>query len=449
MRNIKIAFWLIAAAPVVLFLLVDPSILKPAGFLPFRQSAMQLTGILAIGFMSVALLLALRLRFPESLLGGLDKMYRLHKWLGIAALVLSILHWVLSRAPGWAVSLGWLQRGSRPPRMPITDPIKAFLASQRGFAEGIGEWTFYASVVLIVLALLRYFPYRWFYKTHRLLAIAYLVLVLHAAVLMTYEYWMTPLGGVVALLLVGGSIAAVLALADRVGASRRVIGRIVDLHHFPGVRTLETRIELGDGWPGHMPGQFAFAMSDPAEGPHPYTIASAWDDSTRQITLIAKELGDHTARLRHKLRIGQPVRLEGPYGRFTFDDGAERQIWIAGGIGITPFIARMEQLAQNPAGTGRRPVQIDLFHSTAEVDDEALGRLAASAKAADIRLHLLIDSRDGRLSGDRIRSIVPEWRAASLWFCGPTGFGDTLRRDFASQGFPLERQFHQELFSMR
>ena len=44
-------------------------------------------------------------------------------------------------------------------------------------------------------------------------------------------------------------------------------------------------------------------------------------------------------------RIGQPVTVEGPYGRFTFDDGAERQIWIGGGIGIAPFVARMKALA--------------------------------------------------------------------------------------------------------
>lgn len=446
MRNIKIAFWVVAALAVALFLLADPSILHPAGFFPVRESLIQLTGVLAISFMSVAMLLALRPRFPEGLLGGLDKMYRLHKWLGIGALVVSVLHWLLSRGPGWAVSLGWMQRGARPPRVPIVDPVKAFLVSQKGFAEGIGEWAFYAAVALILLALLRHFPYRLFYKTHRLIAIAYLVLVLHAVFLMSYENWATPLGWVVALVLAGGTIAAVLALADRIGAHRRVNGQIIDLRHFPGMRTLETQIQLEDGWPGHRAGQFAFAMSDAAEGPHPYTIASAWDGTVRRITLIAKELGDHTGRLRHKLSIGQPVRLEGPYGRFTFDDGLRQQIWVAGGIGITPFIARMEQLAQASASPGQR---IDLFHSTSDVDDEALERLAASARAADIRLHLLISARDGLLSGERIRQTVPDWREASLWFCGPAGFGAALRRDFAAHGFPVEARFHQELFSMR
>jgi predicted ferric reductase len=47
-----------------------------------------------------------------------------------------------------------------------------FFQSQRHFAEEIGEWAFYAMVLLIALALIKRFPYRYFFKTHRLLAIA-------------------------------------------------------------------------------------------------------------------------------------------------------------------------------------------------------------------------------------------------------------------------------------
>ena len=48
----------------------------------------QLNGILTVGYMSVAMILELRRRWPESCPGGLDKLYRLHKWLGITAVVL-------------------------------------------------------------------------------------------------------------------------------------------------------------------------------------------------------------------------------------------------------------------------------------------------------------------------------------------------------------------------
>ena len=66
-------------------------------FRSIRQAAIQFTGLLAMGFMSVAMVLALRLRWIDRLLRGLDKSYRLHKWCGIAALAAAVLHWLVKR----------------------------------------------------------------------------------------------------------------------------------------------------------------------------------------------------------------------------------------------------------------------------------------------------------------------------------------------------------------
>ena len=44
---------------------------------------------------------------------------------------------------------------------------------------------------------------------------------------------------------------------------------------------------------------------------------------------------------------------------------------------------------------------------------------------------------------------VPDWREASIWFCGPAGFGKALQKDFAAQGLPVMERFHQELFALR
>lgn len=451
MRHIKLALWGLFALLSLLWLAADASVFQATSFFAVRAQMMQYTGVLAIGAMSVAMILALRPRWPERWFGGLDKMYRLHKWLGISALVVSVIHWLWAQGTKWAVGWGLLERPVRGPRAPIDNPLEAALAGLRGTAEGWGEWAFYAAVVLIVLALITYFPYRLFYKTHRLLAGAYLVLVFHTVVLTKFSYWMTPLGWVIAVLLAGGTWAAIVVLLRRVAAERQVKGRILSLQYYPGVRALETEIEVPSGWPGHKPGQFAFATSDVSEGAHPYTIASSWQEQSRRITFITKELGDHTNELRDKLRVGQDVKIEGPYGCFTFDDECPHQIWIGGGIGITPFIARMKEMAaQRGKGADWPQCQsVDLFHTTADVDERAFEKLAADAKSANIELHLLIDARDGFLTGKRIRDAVPKWSEASIWFCGPTGFGAALRKDFAENGFAVTERFHQELFAMR
>ena len=52
-----------------------------------------------------------------------------------------------------------------------------------------------------------------------------------------------------------------------------------------------------------------------------------------------KGLGDYTRRLPKQLFPGQMVTVEGPYGRFDFRGDCPRQLWLAGGIGITPLPA--------------------------------------------------------------------------------------------------------------
>ncbi|MCA8931959.1 MAG: ferric reductase-like transmembrane domain-containing protein [Rhodospirillaceae bacterium] len=456
MRAITWTFWGLLALLSGAWLMADPRLFTATGFFAVRDMATQATGLLAIGCMSVAMVLAVRPRWPERTLGGLDKMYRLHKWLGIGGVVFAVLHWLWVEAPKWAVGWGLLERSGHGPREAVANPVEQALLNLRSPAEGIGEWAFYGLLLLASLALICWFPYRLAFKAHRLMAVAYLALAFHAVVLVKFSYWTTPVGLVLAPLLAAGVVSAVLVLFGRVGANRRVGGRIAGLRSYPGLHALEVDVALDRGWPGHDAGQFAFLTTDASEGSHPYTIASAWDRQNPHLTFVIKALGDHTSRLAETLTVGQPVTVEGPYGCFTFGEAptADRQIWVGGGIGLTPFIARMRQLAtgrttrtEAEAGTGTP--RVDFFHTTKEVDDAALARLATEAEAAGVRLHVLVDGRDGLLTGARIRKAVPDWAAASLWFCGPAGFGAALKEDFASHGLAVDTCFHQELFAMR
>jgi len=448
MRNIKLALWGTFVLLSLLWLAAEPDVFQSENVFALRAAMLQYSGVLAIGVMSIAMILALRPGWPETWLDGLDKMYRLHKWLGISALVLAVAHWLWFEAPGWAIDLGLITRPERGARPEIENPIQLFLAGLRDPAEGLGEWAFYIAVLLIVVALVPRISYWWFFKTHRLLAVAYLVLVFHSVVLAEFGYWTQPVGIVLAALMAYGTVAAVIVLLRRVGAGRQAMGSIISLTKYPGVRALEIEMKMEPGWQGHEPGQFAFVTSDKGEGAHPFTIASAWNPADGHVTFITKALGDYTSRLPDTLSVGQEVKVEGPYGRFTFDDDRPRQIWIGGGVGITPFIARMKYLAEVvPARRGHQA--IDLFHSSAELDEDAFAKLNADAAAANVRLHIFVDARDGLLTGKRIRAAVPEWREASFWFCGPTGFADALKRDFAIEGLDVRKRFNQELFSMR
>lgn len=79
------------------------------------------------------------------------------------------------------------------------------------------------------------------------------------------------------------------------------------------------------------------------------------------------------------LREGQVVDLEEPYGGITFISTRKRQIWIGGGIGITPLFARMSQFVKNPID-----MPIALFHTTREMDFANAQFLREAARSAEL-----------------------------------------------------------------
>jgi predicted ferric reductase len=442
MKSIKISYLALIVGLSLLWLLADPLLPARYGFFDVRGMLVNYTGIIGMGVMSVGMLLALRPILIEPYLGGLDKTYRLHKWLGITGLVISIVHWLWAKGPKWAVGWGLLEKPARGPRPEQPVELFQFFQSQRGLAESIGEWAFYALVVLVALALLKRFPYRHFFTTHRLLAVVYLALVVHSVVLTPFTYWGRILGPLMLLLMAGGTLAAFTSLFRRVGYTRRAVGEIEELQRHHANRVLKIAIKLKDRWSGHQAGQFAFVTLDPQEGAHPFTISSAWHDDGR-LSFLVKGIGDYTRTLPDNVKIGDLVSVEGPYGRFDFSGSRPRQIWVAGGIGITPFIARLQALALRPDGKS-----IDLFYCTSEPDEGFIDKVRRHAERANVRLHVLVSARDGRLNAERLCQTVPQWPTADIWFCGPAGFGQALREGLKARGLDTEH-FHQELFEMR
>src|SRR5690606_7698630 len=260
------------------------------------------------------------------------------------------------------------------------DGVLGWFHSQRALAEGIGEWAFYVAVLLIVLALVKRFPYRYFFKTHRLLAVVYLVLAFHGLVLMKPQYWSTPLAPLFGLFMLLGYVPALVSLTRSIAQRRRVLGVVVELgkhHENPVLRVI---LRMQDRWPRHMSGQFAFVTFDPQEGPLPFTISSAWHDDGK-VTFLIKAIGDYTASLPRRLKQGDTAVVEGPYGCFDFQGRRKAQIWVGGGIGITPFIARLQWLAKQ-----RRDQPVDLFYCTSEPDEPFIARLRTLAGQAGVRL---------------------------------------------------------------
>jgi len=252
MKPIRITLWSLLAGLSILWMFANLALPVPLNIMAVRILAVQYSGVLAMGAMSMAMILAVRAPLVDRWLNGLDKSYRLHKWLGITALVTSVAHWVFVNGPKWAVDLGLMGTPDRQrPGGTAIDlgAVETFLRGLRDPAEGLGEKAFYVAVLLIAVALIRRIPYRFFARTHTLIAIAYLVLVFHTVVLMDFDAWPQPVGVVTGVLLIGGVAAAMLALTRQIGSRRRVPGKVTGIQSFASMKVTQAEITVDAGWP--------------------------------------------------------------------------------------------------------------------------------------------------------------------------------------------------------
>lgn len=418
------------------------------GYFAFRSQAIQLTGLLAFFAMTVDMVIACRLKWVDDALGGLDKAYRLHKWFGITALVTAILHFLLAKGTKWAVGWGWLERPVR--RAGLMDlPEKVGLeyvfSIFRKNAELFGEWAFYTAVVLCLIALIKLIPYRFFAHVHTIFAGVYLVLVFHAIVLTKFPYWGEPFGLLVLVAAIFGTVSAITILLRKFGFGHHMDGTIIEKIIDKTNNVARLTLKVSKKWPGHQGGQFAFITVDAKEGAHPFTIASAWDQNSRLLTFFIKGLGDYTNALLSRDLVHKKVRIEGPYGRFFLvDHKVEQQIWVGAGIGITPFLAKLDEFASHHSPHAN----VHFIYVSQFLSGEEEEKLHALAKSAGVRLTIWLTPKKGRLDGTHLRKMFVNWKQSSIWFCGPRQFGETLEDDMAKNGFSRER-FHRELFEMR
>jgi NAD(P)H-flavin reductase len=212
-----------------------------------------------------------------------------------------------------------------------------------------------------------------------------------------------------------------------------------------GTRARIVRLDLtGRPFP-YRPGQAVLIASSGLER-RPYSIAAAPDHARRKgfLELLVGIDEEGTAGSHLVLEPGALVDVEGPLGQFVFpDDDEERQVvFIAGGTGIAPLRAMLQQALT------RSDRQIGLLYSARTPGDFAYaGELRNLALAGRINLNLTV-TRDaglsnwtgalGRLNADGLARFVPG-PAALCFICGPPAFVADVTQRLTDQGIPENR----------
>jgi predicted ferric reductase len=174
---------------------------------------------------------------------------------------------------------------------------------------------------------------------------------------------------------------------------------------------------------------------------HPFSLSAAPDG--RSLRISVKALGDFSGRL-GEVAPGTRVIAEGPFGVFT--EAArkrEKVLLIAGGIGITPIRALMEDM---------RGDVVVVYRVVAESEIVFREELEELARERGLRLVFVVGdhrSTEGRglLSEAHLRELVPDIADRHVYICGPPAMTEALERNVRRAEVPPSL-IHTEKFAL-
>jgi len=391
-----------------------------------RQYAGEIIGSINIVLMSFALFLSARPKWAEPYFGGLDKMYVTHRQLATAAFLLLFVH-------------------------VLTVPI-----SVRGWALGnylaVIAFIGIVSIVLVSLAPRIAFlnkltggTYEGWKNLKKYIGIFFILGFIHSLTIGD------PLNAFIAinwvqLFFILGAVSYLYTELFGRFFKKYLPYRVESVKH-PNASTTEVTMRpKKESIKRQRAGQFLFVRfpGDKAlNESHPFTISSAPQEDVLRLTVKAS--GDFTRELFARLNEGTDATIEGAYGMFDYKTGGPKQIWIAGGIGLTPFLSFIRDMNGNLAH------DVD-FYYTVRHPEEALfvdEIKAAVEKNPRLNIHIRYSAIDGSLTvEDIVKNSTGNLRDHHIYLCGPLPMIQAFEKKFLALGVP-QSSIHYEEFNFR
>ncbi len=390
-----------------------------------RQYAGEIIGSINIVLMAAALCLSTRPKWAEKYFGGLDKMYVTHRRVATTAFLLIFVHvltvpisaqWVLGNYLAAVAFTGIVSivLVSLAPRIAFLNKLTG------GTYEGWKNLKKYIGIFFIIAYI------HPFLIAHPLNAFIAINVVQIFFIIGTVSYLYTEVFG---------------------RFFKKYVPYTVEAVKHPNAATTEVTLRAKkESIPQHRAGQFLFVrfphMRTLNES-HPFTISSAPHEDVLRVTVKAS--GDFTRALFTDLKPGMDAIVEGAYGLFDYKTGGQKQIWIAGGIGLTPFLSFVRAM------DGNLQYDIDLYY-TVRHKEEALfvDELEAGAKTNPrLKVHIRYSATDGSLNIDDIlKAAGGSVTGHHVYMCGPLPMVQAFEQKFLALGLPAAH-IHYEEFNFR
>lgn len=383
-----------------------------------------------------------RSKLLDKLFDGMDKAYIYHKYLSIASILLIWCH---------DLTINSGREGGRdfsPSNFNPSDKFRgdgnsnifSFLTN----GKQLGTLSLYIFTGLVLFFLITYkLEYEKWKVLHKVMIIPYVLGVVHYYLDADYEvFGLTPYSLWMNLINAIGILSAIYSIFLYEKIAFKYKYKIVSIKEV-AADTLEITGASDGRALNYKAGQFAFikvADKNKKFSSHPFTISQAFKNKKIQFTI--KVLGDHTKKLKDELSVGDVLKAAGPHGRFNYKSGSKNQVWIAGGIGVTPFRAFLQEAISED-------FQIDFFYA---YNNENVGAYVDEFKALklknNVRLHLWDTSIRGYLDAKAFEEYLKKEVSYEVYFCGPVPMRNKIKKDLKSGNFNI-KGYHYEFFKFK
>jgi predicted ferric reductase len=436
-HNILSAFgwWILSIlslAPLLMWIFETPINYRFANLSLFARSLGDVAGLVGFSMFALVLILSARLKIFDKLFKGINESYTAHHFFGGLAFSLLLLHPLL-------LAYNYLLISFRSAAL--------FLLPGQNMAQNFGIFGLFSMIITLVITFYTKLKYQIWKFTHKFLGLAFIFAFFHVFLIgadVMSNYWLKVYLFVL-------STAAILTYFYRTLFSDYFV-RVFDytvkeVKPFPD-KIWEIEFEpnppVGRKAINFFAGQFAFiklySKHLPKE-PHPFSFSSSPENPLR---IAVKELGDYTNKI-GSLKPGDKVKIEGPFGAFNFRNCKnKKQIWIAGGIGIVPFLSMLRDLSAKDSD-----YDIDLYYSVK--DENCLAFQEEIEDIADKNKNLKVKFWNTALkkfvNAKHIKEATEDFWSRDIFICGPQIMMDSLKTQFLELGLK-EKALHIEEFQL-
>ena len=191
----------------------------------------------------------------------------------------------------------------------------------------------------------------------------------------------------------------------------------------------------------------SFALLDPPSEPNStrrtFSLAGAPLEPELMIATRMRE-GSHFKRALKALPLGAKVRLSGPLGNMTLHEDATRAgVFIAGGIGITPFRSMLLQAEHERLGH-----RLYLVYSNRRREHAAfLDELEALARRNErLRLLARMTDAEGMLEEEALKRFVDDAPSPVYYLAGPPAMVEAMKAILGRSGVGADDVRSEEFF---